>query len=385
MNKNRRICFVADSFISDTTAMITGPMVQTYLIGSELSKRGWEVHYVAYTRKFKEKAKESFEGMTIHWIPQRRYLPILNYFSIYRELSAIGADYHYQRGRDLLTGFVGRFCRRHGKVFVWASAGENGVEKGKYIKQFQRKKRAILKKVPLFLEAMLNDLVCEYGITHATHRIVQTEAQKALLYKTFGLAGTVIQSGHPVPEAAERSLPLKILWIGSIKPVKRPDLFIQLAKACSDLPCEFWLAGQFMDENTKSLIIRELPSAPNVKYLGAIPFHESHTLINKAHVLVNTTEDGFEGLPNSFVQAWLSGTITMSLYADPDNVIKTHGLGYQTESIPEMKKKIVHLLQNLHLLTKMSEEVRLFGRKRFSIEEITNQLSEIMTSDFMTR
>ncbi|MBL7962189.1 hypothetical protein JNL27_18335, partial [bacterium] len=113
MNKSNRICFVSDFFISDKKATITGPMVQTYLIGSELKRRGWDVHYIAYSKEGKDNFSESHEGMTVHWIRHRQFLPLLQYRKIRKVLTSINADYHYQRGRDILTGFVARYCKKN--------------------------------------------------------------------------------------------------------------------------------------------------------------------------------------------------------------------------------------------------------------------------------
>ena len=60
MNK-KKICFICDSFISDKVATITGPTVQTYLIGKELSQRGWDVHYVAINHEGKDLVTETHE------------------------------------------------------------------------------------------------------------------------------------------------------------------------------------------------------------------------------------------------------------------------------------------------------------------------------------
>ncbi|KAB2878378.1 glycosyltransferase family 4 protein [bacterium] len=377
---SRTICFVSDFFISDKKATITGPMVQTYLIGSELKKRGWDVHYIAYSKEGKDNFFESYEGMTVHWIRHRPFLPLLQYRKIRKVLTAINADYHYQRGRDILTGFVARYCKKNHKTFAWASAGESGVERGKYQRQLRKKNRPFIKKTVLWCEAKINDVICEYGIENASRIIVQTEYQKNRLKETFGLDSVVIKSGHPVPEPVERSAPLKILWIGSIKAVKRPELFIELAESCRNLECEFWMAGQFVDSRLKSFLLQKMQHMNNLKYLGAVPFHESQALISKAHVLVNTTDNGYEGLPNAFVQAWLAGTVTLSLHSDPDGVIEKYGLGAKVESITAMKNELEKIVENVDYWKSMSDNARKFGVDNFSIEEITYKLIDVMNS-----
>lgn len=378
MNNSKRICFITDSFIADTRAMISGPMVQTYLIGLELKRRDWDVHYLAYSHEGKDRQSEIYEGMTVHWIRHRKFIPLLQFFKIRKALKKIGADYHYQRGRDILTGMVASHCRKNNTIFIWASAGETGVDKGKYIKQLHKKRRPFLKKCVLWCEARVNDLICEYGINNASRIIVQTEYQKSRLKESFGLDSVVIKSGHPVPKLVERTRPLKVLWIGSIKAVKRPELFVALAEMCKDLDCEFWMAGQFVDNKLKSFLLQKAQNMSNFKYLGAIPFQESQALISKAHVLVNTTDDGYEGLPNAFVQAWLAGTVTLSLHSDPDGVIQKFSLGAKENSLLKMKNEIEKLSSTLSDWEKISARTREFGIANFSIEKITDQIVAVL-------
>lgn len=376
----KRLCFITDFFISDQNAAITGPMVQTYLIGRELKQRGWDVHYISYSKEGKDNCTEMYEGLTVHWIKHRKLMPLLQFRKIRKALKNIGADYHYQRGRDILTGLVASHCKKDNKIFIWASAGETGVDKGKYIKQLYKKRRPFLKKYVLKVEARINDWICEYGIKNASRIIVQTEFQKNRLKETFGLDSIVIKSGHPVPEMVDRTSPLKILWIGSIKPVKRPELFVALAEMCKGLDCEFWMAGQFVDNKLKSFIFEKLQNIGNLKYLGAIPFSESQAVISKAHILVNTTDDGYEGLPNAFVQAWLAGTATFSLHSDPDGVIEKYGLGVRKPSIVEMKVEIEKIVENMSYWQKISSNASAFGRDNFSIQKISNYILDVMQS-----
>lgn len=378
---DKRICFVCDSFISDSDATITGPMVQTYLLGKELMKRGWDVHYLAYSKQDKAGTEENFEGLTIHWIQHRKYLPLLSYFQVLRNLKKINADYYYQRGRDILAGITVRYCRRYRQKFIWASAGESGVERGKYINQLKKKKRSLLKIIPLWIEAKMNDWICEYGIENADRIIVQTVYQGEQLKKNFGMDSIVIKSGHPVPNAIERTKPFKILWIGSIKQVKRPELFLQLAEMCQDLDCEFWMAGQMVDQRFSPMIKSAVSMLPKFKFVGVVPFDQSQTLISQAHVLINTTDDGYEGLPNAFVQAWLSGTVIVSRFSNPDQGITQYDTGYLQPEIKEIAAWLRDIISNEYLWTDLSLNGIKYSKKRYALEEIVNQFNSLIVDN----
>jgi glycosyltransferase involved in cell wall biosynthesis len=375
--QQKTICFLADGFIADSSATITGPMVQTYLIGKELSSRGWQVHYIAYNKQ-NHSHDEIYNNMHIHWIRYRKYIPVLLYFfPIYRRLRKLSPDVCYQRGRDVLTGFATLYCRRHSKKMIWASAGETGVQRDKFKSAIKKRNLSFLKKYLLFCEALINDRICEYGILASNVIIVQTQPQQNELLQNFNRKSVIIKSGHPVPNPAERVQPLKLLWIGSIKPVKRPELFIQIARLCSDLHCEFWLAGQMPDQIYGNTILKQMNNLMHIKYLGLIPFQESQTLIARAHILINTTETGYEGLPNAFVQAWLSGTITISLDTDPDGVITKNYLGARLHTIENVVSFIHDMVQNPEKLEKMSKNAITYATEHYSIRKIAGQLEEI--------
>ncbi len=369
----KSICFVTDAFISDPKATITGPMVQTYLLGKEFRRRGWSVNFISYS-KGEKKYREEFEELTVYWLPYRTFFSLFMLFRVYRLLKKIKPAYCYQRGRDPLTGIAAYFCRYHSGKFIWASAGESGVSRKKYLTGLSAKKKSLIKKILLFPLAVLQDMITEYGVRNADQIIVQTSYQQISLKNEFKRSGIIIKSGHPVPEAEPRPLPWKILWIGSIKPVKQPELFLELAERCIGLNCEFIMAGQIINMIYGKNILTKIETMPNLHYAGVIPFQQSGTFIAKAHAVVNTTKKDYEGLPNAFVQAWLAGTITISLETDPDGVIRKHSLGLHAGSVDRMEDFIRDWTHNPALWEKMSHTASQFAKDNFSIESVTGQL-----------
>ena len=372
----KKICFVSDYFIRDPEAAITGPMVQTYLLGKELQSRGWEVHFVAYKRRIIHAYQTTYERLNIHWLPQRRFFPLLNCLWILREMGQINADFYYQRGRDILTGITSHFCKKNRKRFIWASSGDSGVERTKYANQLKRKNRPFLIRILLHVEARVNDAICEYGIENADRIIVQTEYQANRLEDTFDRQSIIIGSGHPVVTVIERNLPFKVLWIGNIKRIKRPELYIELAQMCKDLDCEFWMAGQIGDQNLWQLLEPTIRDLKNFRFLGPIPFAGSQQTISHAHVLINTTDQGYEGLPNAFVQAWLTGTVTLSLNCDPDGIIEREGIGKKFSSIGEAKRLVNRMLNEPLYWKTLSHNAQVFGQTNFDIKNIVDRVEQ---------
>src|SRR5690606_14607407 len=158
--------------------------------------------------------------------------------------------------------------------------------------------------------------------------IVQTETQRDLLKTNFGLASTIIPMPCPDPYAGsveEFVPPMKtkrVLWIGRVCRVKRPDRLVAIARACPDI--EFSLAGPIYDDAYAQATIAEARTVPNIRVLGPVPREDVPNLYRNASLLCCTSD--YEGFPNTFLEAWSLGVPVVSTI-DPDGVIRRHGLG----------------------------------------------------------
>ncbi len=378
--KTESITFVSDYSLADPNAVITGVMVQSYLLGKALAKHGWEVHAVASTQAVPTKNPDCRDGMTLHWYPFRRFLPLRNAVLLWRLLARTGTATYYQRGRDIWTGMVALYCIFSGSRFIWASAGETGLERWKYVRQLMKKRRAWWVRLLLLPEAFIHDVLVHYGMSRAHLVIVQTASQQNRFAQTFRRKSIIIQSGHELSKDADRAFPIKALWIGSLKKVKQPGLFVDLARRCEGTACEFWMAGQDADAALAEEIRRTGKSVANFRFLGPVAFEESGNLIARAHVLVNTTLDGYEGLPNAFVQAWLAGTVILSLFANPDGVIMERRLGYRCADIDEMVRHLQRWIERPDEWQELSNNCRQYGQNNFSIETIAGRLEQAIGS-----
>ena len=122
-----RICFVNDYFLKDTSATITGPMVQTYLLASGLARRGWAVEFVATTHSSRAGRTETHNGISVHYVKAAEKLEIGSALAVRKRLASIRADVFYQRGRSPLTGITAQAARRCGGKFIWASSDRKSV------------------------------------------------------------------------------------------------------------------------------------------------------------------------------------------------------------------------------------------------------------------
>lgn len=124
-----------------------------------------------------------------------------------------------------------------------------------------------------------------------------------------------------------------VAWIATLRQHKRPDLLIELAKRAQEIqfivcggPTEYQTAAEY------SLgMVEALSKLPNVDYRGRVKPDEAMEVIANAAVLLCTSDE--EGFPNTFMQAWASGTPVVTLKVDPDGIIEKVGLGKVSRTV----------------------------------------------------
>jgi glycosyltransferase involved in cell wall biosynthesis len=103
------------------------------------------------------------------------------------------------------------------------------------------------------------------------------------------------------------------LWVATLRPAKRPELFLELARR---LPHRrFVLVGGVAGNDAGGRAyfdaIRSAARAlPNVEFTGFLPLDKVEPYFDRARVVVNTST--FEGMPNVFLQAWARGVPTLA-------------------------------------------------------------------------
>jgi glycosyltransferase involved in cell wall biosynthesis len=115
-----------------------------------------------------------------------------------------------------------------------------------------------------------------------------------------------------------------VAWVANLKPRKRPEQLVPLARALAQHGLDLLVAGAVQDARYASLTDVD-PPQPNLHVLGALPPAEAAGLIAGARCLAITVRP--EGLSNAMTQAWWHGVPTVSLEYDPDGAIAAEGLG----------------------------------------------------------
>jgi len=115
------------------------------------------------------------------------------------------------------------------------------------------------------------------------------------------------------------------LWVSRCQPIKRPRLFIDLARALPEATFEMICSPENRElwEET----FRLAGACPNLRFIESVPYHKIQDHFDRARIFVNTSE--WEGWPNSFIHAGLGKAALLSLQVNPDGIFEKFSLGRQ--------------------------------------------------------
>ncbi len=254
-------------------------------------------------------------------------------------------------------------CKRLGRKFVFAVAAGTDLLKWSHRTKFAT--FAFTEKIrrfPHFLRHILSIRFHYWGYYFVDGVIAQLEHQawKLPVRRQVVIHNSV--DDRVIPFQWEKPF---IVWIGAFKPVKNPNLFIDLTRHFRDTGVDFLMVGKIAGA------YQELVNAPdrpaNLHCLGIRPHHEVNGILRQSLFLVQTSD--LEGFPNVMIQSWAQGKPTVSLYYDPDNMISDNNLGYVSGNFEQLIKDTHKLIQNETLREKMGARAKQFAKAHFDPEQ----------------
>lgn len=329
---------------------IGGMQVQQTLLGRQLVKRGFDVSMVVADLGQPDGA--SWEGITT-WrtfkpdagVPVLRYLHP-RWTSIWSALKRADADIYYVSGVGMMLGLVAMFARRYGRKAVYRLASTSDCHPDTICVRYWRDRK-----------------LYAYGLKRADLVLSQTVEQQRLMLRNYCRDSLVIPSllepAGRCDSYAERSI--DVLWVGALRPLKRPRLLLDLARRLPQLKFEIAGGPSADDPALFEQVKREAQTLPNVRFLGPVPFHDVRSLFERARLLVGTSE--IEGVPNTYLQAWGHGAPVVA-YLDPEHVIAHHGLGRAVHSPDEMAEAVAQLIANPEVWSETSARCHEFAATR---------------------
>jgi glycosyltransferase involved in cell wall biosynthesis len=355
-SKQIKICFVALTeyplLAGKSSRRVIGPSIHQVLLAKELVKHNFNVSFVTYGNE--GPSVEHIDGIEV--IKTYREDSHLNLvakaFYIWKAMLGAKADIYFHHAGA--SGVTSPFCRLMRRKFVCNLASDAWV--GGEFKGFK-----LIDRLGYWLDIKLADVV-----------IAQSEFQKEMLRKNFSKESVVIKNHFPLTERGmpNKAKPPIVLWVGSMAPVKQPELFLELAQAMPEIT--FQMIGGAGEELGLYNRVREAsPRIHNLEFLDVIPFEEINGYFRRASILVNTSI--FEGFPYAFIQAWMSYMPVVSLNSDPDEVICKNRLGFHSKTFSQLIEDIKSLLGNEQLRLEMGENGRRYVEENHDINRIVKQ------------
>ena len=203
-------------------------------------------------------------------------------------------------------------------------------------------------------------LLYAWGLQRSDLIFIQHYGQRDWLPSRWRSKAYLLPGIFAVPEMvtphAERNG--SVVWMAVIRPAKRPDLLIEIAR---QLPTIRFIVGgapsrKLWDPGKIEHIMTQLRSLPNVDYRGHVAPHQAVKIIGEGSLFLSTS-DG-EGFPSVFLEAWGAGTPVVSLQIDPDHKIRDGGLGMVTETVEGTIEAVHSLMTGPELRQDMGSKSR---------------------------
>lgn len=355
MRRPLKICFVGPENLPAlapefASGAMGGAQLQQVLLARGLLRHGFDVSMVVADLGQAEGA--SWSGVRTH----RAYrpsagLPVLRFVhprltGVWRGMRRADADIYYCSCAGLLPGQLALFaqCARRNVRTVYRMAHDHDARPH-----------------DLRIPNRRGQWLYRYGLPRMDLILAQTLAQQAELRANFGLEGLVIPSLVEVPElSGHQSRDIDVLWISNIRPFKRPEMFLALAKELEHARLHMAGGTQPGHERQFEAIRSGAQRIPSITFHGAIPYEETNRLLLRARVLVNTSQT--EGFPNTYLQAWARGVPVVGTF-DPDGLIRREGLGVAVDDLQQMRIAVTDLLAGETLWEQASRRCRAYVQR----------------------
>lgn len=207
-----------------------------------------------------------------------------------------------------------------------------------------------------------------YGIKYADLIIAQHDEQCALLRQTYGRDAIVMRSVYDV-EPVNKDSEGFILWVGRCEDWKRPEWFIDCAKAFPDESFVMIAPSALGKESYQREIKNQCDILSNVTYIDYVPFHEINEYFRKAKVFLITSK--YEGFPNTIIQAAKNKTPIGSFGVNPNDIMTKFDIGFYVEhDLEEGIRALRQLLKDKNVIQRKGEAAYAYAKEYHDIEPI---------------
>jgi len=353
-----RVCFIAPKayplFNPDIKAVFGGAEVDLYFLATELAKdENFIVSFI--TADYGQEEIETIAGVRIIKSLNFEKNPLTGAIRVWRAMKAAASQIYFQKVASWGTFLVALFCKLHKKTFIYRTAQQIECD-GTYLKQH-----------------FFTGCAFRWSLRSAAQVVVQNKIDQKGLEQTISIHSIVIPNAHRLPmlSNAERDT---ILWVGRSAPVKRPELFIDLA---GKMPSEhFTMICQHAtgDQSYEELVARAR-KVKNLQFIQRVPFSEIGSFFQRAKVFVNTSDA--EGFPNTFIQACEFAAPILSLNVNPDSFLDEYNCGICCEGSLERFTDSLGFMLAENRYIEMGRKARKYVEQNHDIKRTVEEYKKI--------
>ena len=310
-----KIVFTNDTIYGYATdaAVTGGAERQQWLLARALAAAGWAVT-VGVHEALAAGERCSIDGVTFVGIGRghiglgREHIHLI----WYRFLASEQPEWWYWRCANHLLGSAVEVAKLARVRTIFAAAVDGDV----------RPHRALFRRSywwPLYA----------WGLARTDKILVQHTGQLAALASRWRPKASIVPSiaGELAAVKPHEERDQYVAWVAMLRQPKRPDLLLEIARKLPDVrfvvcggPTPFASPPGYSER-----IVAALQAQPNIVFLGAVAPQKARQIIANAAMLLSTSD--LEGFPNTFLEAWSSGTPVISLHIDPNRIIEQQELG----------------------------------------------------------
>jgi glycosyltransferase involved in cell wall biosynthesis len=295
------VCFVAPHawpVVSGDPELpvVGGAEVQQAVLARLFAAHGYRVSMI--TLDFGQPPRVEIDGVSlVRAFRMQDGIPVLRFLhprltTMWRRLLEVDADIYYYRSAAMWVGVLAAFCRRHGKRLVYAGASDKDFVPGEGGQIRYARDRWLYRR----------------GVAAADAIVAQNERQRADCALHYERDAVVIPSCYELPASRVAAGRDCVLWVGTLHPGKRPELLLELAARLSGRRFVMIGGASNGDPALFERVRAQAAALPNVEFKGFLPLAQVEPWFERARVVVNTST--YEGMPNTFLQAWARGVPT---------------------------------------------------------------------------
>ena len=341
-------------FNPDVKATFGGAEVDLYLLATELAKdKRFEVSFVV--GDYGQPEKEFIENVALYKTVDVKGDFFTQTPKIWRALQKIDADIYFNEACSLNTFLHALFCKLKKKIFVYRTASQKETD-GTY-----------------FRSKILRGIAVKWAFRHADQVLAQNECDIINLKINAGVSSIVFRNSCRIPKYINKNKDA-VLWVGRSAKVKRPELFLELAREFT-LQNFVMICPRGIDDSYYEDLVWYAESIKNLEFIKYCAFEKIDEYFQNAKIFVNTSD--LEGFPNTFVQASKTATPILSLNVNPDNFLNNYNCGICCQGDMQKMKDSLKSMLGTNMAFEMGKNARLYAEAKHDIANIIENYKDL--------